>query len=78
MGPGFNFGPAGPPGKGDPLLRTLGEVSRSAMSPRARRAWAIGLIVFFVVMCAAIAVSQWWAVHKNVPYYESQKHARSV
>jgi multidrug resistance efflux pump len=51
-------------------------MSRHAgMSPRARRGWAIGLIAFFVVMCAAIAVSQWWAIHKNVPYYERQTHA---
>jgi len=54
-------------------------MSRPQMSPRARRAWAIGIVAFFVVMCAAIAVSQWWAVHVNVPHYESQQraHARS-
>lgn len=45
------------------------------MSPRARRAWGVGLIVFFVVMCGAIAVSQWWAIHKNVPYYEMHRRA---
>jgi hypothetical protein len=42
------------------------------MSPRARRAWGVGLIAFFVVMCGAIALSQWWAIHKNVPYYEAR------
>jgi hypothetical protein len=46
------------------------------MSARARRAWAIGLVAFFVVMCAAIAFSQWWAIHVNVPNYELKKHAR--
>jgi hypothetical protein len=45
------------------------------MSPRARRAWTFGLIAFFVVMCAAIGVAQWWAIHKNVPYYETKAHA---
>lgn len=47
------------------------------MSPRARRAWAIGAIVAFAIMCAAIALSQWWAIHKNVPYYQSKAHARA-
>lgn len=42
----------------------------TAMSPRARRSWTIGIIAFFVAMCAAIAFSQWWAFHVNVPYYE--------
>ena len=42
------------------------------MSPRARRAWGIGIIVFFVVMCGAIAYSQWYAEHVNVPRYEAQ------
>lgn len=43
----------------------------SRMSPGARRGWAIGLVAFFVVMCAAIAVSEWYAYSHNVPYYES-------
>jgi len=47
------------------------------MSPRARRAWAIGILAFFVVMCAAIAISQWWAVHVNVPQYESRDRAHA-
>ena len=37
------------------------------MSPGAKRAWAIGGIAFFVLMCAAIAWSQWYAYHVNVP-----------
>jgi DNA-binding transcriptional regulator of glucitol operon len=37
------------------------------MSPQARRAWAIGLVAFFIVMCGMIAWSQWWAYNKNVP-----------
>jgi hypothetical protein len=43
----------------------------SRMSPRARRRWGIGLVVFFVVMCAAIAASEWYAYSHNVPYYQS-------
>jgi len=46
------------------------------MSPRARRAWGIGIVIFFVVMCAAIAYSQWYAVHVNVPRYQAEHHER--
>lgn len=45
------------------------------MSPQARRAWGIGLIVFFVVMCGMIAWSQWYAEHVNVPAYLSKYHS---
>jgi hypothetical protein len=45
------------------------------MSPRARKAWIAGIVASFVIMCAAIAIAQWWAVHKNVPYYQSKIHA---
>ncbi|HTA37845.1 MAG TPA: hypothetical protein VK760_02155 [Candidatus Acidoferrales bacterium] len=45
------------------------------MSPRARRNWGIGIVVFFVVMCGMIAWSQWYAIHVNVPAYESKYHA---
>jgi len=48
------------------------------MSQRTRRAWAIGLVAFFIIMCAAIAVSQWWAIHVNVPKYESRAHQPHV
>lgn len=41
-----------------------------ALSPKARRAWAIGLVAFFVVLCGMIAWSQWYAIHVNVPKYE--------
>ncbi|HEY8296717.1 MAG TPA: hypothetical protein VIG32_01665 [Candidatus Baltobacteraceae bacterium] len=44
----------------------------SRMTPRQRRAWGIGLIVFFVVMCGMIAWSQLYAVYHNVPYYEGK------
>lgn len=37
------------------------------MSSAARRWWAIGGTIFFIVMCAAIAWSQWYAYHVNVP-----------
>jgi hypothetical protein len=43
----------------------------SRMSPQARRAWGIGLVVFFVVMCGAIGLSEWYAYSHNVPYYQS-------
>jgi hypothetical protein len=46
----------------------------SGMSPKTRRAWGIGIIVFFVVMCGMIAWSQWYAIHVNVPKYESKMH----
>jgi hypothetical protein len=50
-------------------------MSRPAgMSPRARRAWTIGLVAFFAIMCGAIAFSQWWAIHVNVPSYEARMH----
>ncbi|HTX58616.1 MAG TPA: hypothetical protein VMH02_02985 [Verrucomicrobiae bacterium] len=45
-------------------------MSRRPLTPRARRAWGIGLILFFLVMCGAIAWSQWYAIHVNVPAYE--------
>jgi len=45
------------------------------MSPQKRRAWAIGIVAFFIIMCAAIAIAQWWAVHVNVPKYESRARA---
>ena len=47
----------------------------SGMSPKARRAWGIGLIVFFVVMIGMIAWSQWYAVNVNVPKYEAKMKA---
>ena len=44
----------------------------SGMSPRSRRLLGVGLIAFFLIMIGMIALSQWWAVNKNVPYYESK------
>ena len=46
----------------------------SQMSPRRRRAWGIGLIAAFLVMIGAIAYSQWYAIHVNVPRYEHLGH----
>ncbi|MBV8490523.1 MAG: hypothetical protein JO199_08340 [Candidatus Eremiobacteraeota bacterium] len=37
------------------------------MTPRARRTWAIAGTALFIAMCAAIAWSQWYAYHVNVP-----------
>ncbi|HET6893906.1 MAG TPA: hypothetical protein VFH72_00820 [Candidatus Baltobacteraceae bacterium] len=42
----------------------------SGMTPRAKRAWGVGLIAFFIVLIGMIAFSEWWAYNKNVPYYE--------
>lgn len=43
-----------------------------------RRAWGIGAIAVFLVLCAGIAISQWYAVNVNVPHYrallDKQKH----
>ncbi|MHB8140437.1 MAG: hypothetical protein ACYDA5_08485 [Vulcanimicrobiaceae bacterium] len=51
-------------------------MSRHAeMSPRARRAWGIGLVAFFVVLFGMVAWSQWYAIHVNVPRYEAQQRA---
>ena len=47
----------------------------SSLSPRARRAWGIGLIAWFVLLIAGIAVSQWYAENVNVPRYEAKMHA---
>lgn len=44
----------------------------SGMSAGKRRAWAIGLILFFVVMVGMIAWSQWYATHVNVPRYQAE------
>jgi hypothetical protein len=42
------------------------------------RAWGVGAIVVFLLLCAGIAISQWYAVHVNVPHYQAlldkQKH----
>jgi hypothetical protein len=41
----------------------------SGMSARTRRRLGVAVIVFFLIMCGAIAFSQWWAYHVNVPAY---------
>ncbi|HEV3196209.1 MAG TPA: hypothetical protein VGZ06_08730 [Candidatus Cybelea sp.] len=33
------------------------------------------VIVLFAVMCGMIAWSQWYAIHVNVPKYQSQRPA---
>lgn len=56
--------------------RTACRMSRfSTMPPRARRAWGIGMIAFFVVLLAGIAISQWYAVNVNVPRYDAKLRA---
>jgi hypothetical protein len=49
----------------------------AGMTPRARRAWAVGSIAIFVLLCAGIAVSQWYAEHVNVPRYEAQMNQKA-
>jgi multidrug resistance efflux pump len=49
------------------MARPAAKNDAMQLSPRARRTWAYGIVLFFVVMCAAIALGQWWAIHKNVP-----------
>jgi hypothetical protein len=47
------------------------------MSSRARRAWGWGAIAVFLLLCAGIAISQWYAQNVNVPHYQAldkQKH----
>jgi hypothetical protein len=46
------------------------------MSPQARRAWTIVIVILFVVMCVMIAWSQWYAIHVNVPMYQSKRAAQ--
>ncbi len=49
-----------------------GHVSKYAnMTPGKKRAWGIGLLVFFLVMCGAIGYSQWYAYNVNVPKYQA-------
>ncbi|MHB8147726.1 MAG: hypothetical protein ACYDGM_10775 [Vulcanimicrobiaceae bacterium] len=48
----------------------------SGMSAGKRRAWGIGLVLFFLVMCGMIAWSQWYAVHVNVPRYERMQKGK--
>jgi hypothetical protein len=48
-------------------------MSRSSGSSPRRRALVIGLVVFFAVMCGAIAYSQWYAINVNVPRYQSER-----
>ena len=38
----------------------------------ARRAWAIGAIVVFLILCAGIAISEWYAYNVNVPKYQAK------
>ena len=42
----------------------------SGLTPRAKRAWGIGLILFFILRIGMIGFSEWWAYHVNVPAYE--------
>lgn len=40
-----------------------------------RKTWGIVVAVLFVVMCGAIAYSQWYALNVNVPRYEAKMKA---
>ena len=42
------------------------------MSSKTKRAWGIGVLVFFLVMCGMIAYSQWYAYNVNVPKYQAE------
>lgn len=54
-------------------VRLQGRMSRlSGMSSGKRRAWGVGLVLFFVVMIGMIAWSQWYATHVNVPRYQAE------
>ena len=55
-------------------VRNLGAMSRfSGMGPEKKRAWGIGVVVFFLVMCAMIGLAQWCA-YQNVTKYQAQSH----
>jgi hypothetical protein len=43
------------------------------MSPQKKRAWGIGVLVFFLVMCGMIAYSEWYAYNVNVPKYQAHQ-----
>jgi hypothetical protein len=64
MGPvGSSRAPGAPPGEGPPRPGSSG------------RRWALVVIIaFFVIMCGMIAWSQWYAIHVNVPEYQSRHH----
>jgi hypothetical protein len=36
------------------------------------RKWAVAIALAFALMCAAIALAQWWAIHRNVPSCEKR------
>jgi hypothetical protein len=39
-----------------------------------RRRWAlIAVIALFAIMCGMIAWSQWYAIHVNVPFYQTHR-----
>jgi hypothetical protein len=48
----------------------------SEMPATKRRAWIVGSIALFVLMCAAIGYSQWYAIHVNIPRYDAQKSSQ--
>jgi hypothetical protein len=57
--------------EGFPFSNILGVSRYAGMSKGARRAWAWGAIGVFLLLCAGIAVSEWYAYTHNVPYYEN-------
>lgn len=42
----------------------------SGMTPRAKRAWGLGLILFFILLIGMIGYSEWYAYNVNVPRFE--------
>jgi hypothetical protein len=65
--------PAGLPGAGAPTEKGS-EVSRRPLSPQRRRFWTIFAIAAFIVTCAAIGISEWYAYNVNVPHYKAAGH----
>jgi len=51
--------------------RPLSARSRGLL-PLSRRAWGIVLTFLLVIMCVLIAWGQWYAIHVNVPRYQSR------
>jgi hypothetical protein len=62
----------GPVGSSRPS-REPSEEGASRRRSRQRSVVLAIVIVLFAVMCGMIAWSQWYAIHVNVPKYQSQR-----
>ncbi|HZY96980.1 MAG TPA: hypothetical protein VFE35_07750 [Candidatus Cybelea sp.] len=60
----------GPVGSSQPSSKPSGERPPRVPPPRRTRALAI-VLVALAALCAAIAWAQWYAIHVNVPKYQS-------